>query len=84
MSYVKKGYCEHDALASGRVISWTSCSNKARYKITLDNGRIMNVCGTHLRQFYITDWDFKPIKGEFIKIVQKVEDLKTGKVIYEK
>jgi hypothetical protein len=83
--FVQEGYCEHDARANVRVFSLTNCSNKARYKVTLDNGRTINVCGTHLREYYQYDiWSEKPIKGKFIKMVTKVEDLKTGKVIYNK
>ena len=81
--FQKEGYCEEASRESCRVISYVSCSNKAKYKITLDNGRTINVCGTHLRQYYKRDFDDKPIKGKFIKMVKKVEEIKTGKVIYE-
>lgn len=81
--YINEGYCEEPSLASCRVISYVTCSNKAKYKITLDNGNIKNVCGTHLRQYYKRDFDDKPIKGKFLKMVAKVEEIKTGKVIYE-
>lgn len=81
--YIKEGYCEEASRASCRVISYVTCSNKAKYKITLDSGRVINVCGTHLRQYYKTDWYDKPIKGKFLKMVTKVEEIKTGKVIYE-
>jgi len=30
----------------------TSWSNKAKYKVTLENGRITNVCDIYLRQYY--------------------------------
>lgn len=82
--YINEGYCEEPSLASCRVISYVTCSNKAKYKITLDNNKTINVCGTHLRQYYKTDWNYKPIKGDYIKQVIKVEEIKTGKVIYEK
>lgn len=81
--YVQEGYCEEGARTLSRVIDWRICSNKARYCVTF-NGRSSNVCGTHLRQFYKTDWDNKPIKGKFLDRVEKVVDLKTGKTIYEK
>lgn len=83
--YIREGYCEEGSRENIRVYSMTSCSNKAKYRVTLENGRVTNVCGTHLRQYY--KWDNlldKPIKGEFLKMVVKVEDIKTGKVIYEK
>jgi hypothetical protein len=81
--FISEGGCEAGAIAHVRVFAMTTCSNKAKYKITLNNDKTINVCGTHLRQYYKTDWDDKPIKGKFIKIVKKVEDIKTGKVIYE-
>lgn len=81
--YINKGYCEEPSLASCRVISYVTCSNKAKYKITLNSGKTINVCGTHLRQYYKCDLYDKPIKGKFIKMVTKVEEIKTGKVIYE-
>ena len=81
--FIDEGQCEAGAIAHVRVFSMTSCSNKAKYRITFDNGRVINVCGTHLRQYYKTDWYDKPIKGEFIKTVKKVEETKTNKVIYE-
>lgn len=81
--YINEGYCEEPSLASYRVISYVTCSNKAKYKITFNNGKTINVCGTHLRQYYKCDLYDKPIKGKFIKMVAKVEDIKTGKVIYE-
>ncbi len=82
--FISEGNCEAGAIAHVRVFSMTTCSNKAKYKITLDNGKSINVCGTHLRQYYKADWDDKPIKGTYIKQVTKVEEIKTGKVIYEK
>ena len=82
--FINEGNCEAGAIAHVRVFAMTTCSNKAKYKITLDHGKSINVCGTHLRQYYKTDWDDKPIKGVYIKQVTKVEEIKTGKVIYEK
>lgn len=83
--YQKEGYCEEASRASCRVISFVTCSNKAKYKVTLNNGRVTNVCGTHLRSYYKYDYyTDKYIKGEFIDLVSKVEDIKTGKIIYEK
>ena len=82
--HIKEGYCEESSRTTSRVISWTSCSNKSKYKVTLENNKIINVCGTHLRSFYKEDWNFKPIKGEYVDHVLKVEEIKTGKVIYEK
>jgi hypothetical protein len=81
--YINEGYCEEASRESCRVISYVTCNNKAKYKITLDNGRVINVCGTHLRQYYKCDLYDKPIKGKFLKMVTKVEEIKTGKVIYE-
>ena len=81
--YINEGYCEEPSLASCRVISYVTCSNKAKYKITLNSGKTINVCGTHIRQYYKCDLYDKPIKGKFIKMVTKVEEIKTGKVIYE-
>lgn len=81
--YINEGYCEEPSLASCRVISYVTCSNKAKYRITLNNGKTINVCGIHLRQYYKCDLYDKPIKGKFIKMVAKVEEIKTGKVIYE-
>ena len=81
--YVNEGYCEEGKRESVRVFSMTTCSNKAKYKITLDSGNTINVCGTHLRQYYKRDFYDKPIKGKFLKMVNKVEEIKTGKVIYE-
>ena len=82
--FQKEGYCEEASRASCRVISYVSCSNKAKYRVTLNNGSVKNVCGTHLRGYYKYDYYAdKYIKGEFIKMVVKVEDIKTGKVIYE-
>lgn len=81
--FISEGGCEAGAIAHVRVFAMTTCSNKAKYKITLDNDKTINVCGTHLRQYYKTNWDDKPIKGKFIKMVKKVEEIKTGKVIYE-
>lgn len=81
--YVSEGNCEHSARANVRVYSLTSCNNKAKYKVTYNN-RTINVCGTHLREFYkYNRWTDKPIKGKFLEIVTKVEEIKTGKVIYE-
>ena len=54
--YINEGYCEESSLASCRVISYVTCSNKAKYKITLDNGNTINVCGTHLRGYYKYDY----------------------------
>lgn len=82
--FINEGNCEAGAIAHLRVFAMTTCSNKAKYKITLDNGKSINVCGTHLHQYYKTDWDDKPIKGVYIKQVTKVEEIKTDKVIYEK
>ena len=83
--YINEGYCEEPSLASCRVISYVTCSNKAKYKITLDSGRVINVCGTHHRQYYKRNFATdKPIKGLYIKQVIKVEEIKTGKVVYEK
>ena len=82
--FISEGNCEAGALAHVRVFSMTTCSNKAKYKITLDNDRSINVCGTHLRQYYKTDWNDKPIKGVYIKQVIKIEEIKTGKVIFSR
>jgi len=82
--FINEGGCEAGARAHVRVFAMTTCGNKAKYKITLDNDNTINVCGTHLRQYYKTDWYDKPIKGTYIKQVIKVEEIKTGKVIYEK
>ena len=82
--FISEGNCEAGAIAHVRVFAMTTCSNKAKYKITLDNDKTINVCGTHLRQYYKTDWDDKPIKGVYIKQVIKVEEIKTGKVIFSK
>ena len=81
--YVKEGYCEEGRRESGRVYALTNCSNKAKYKVTFD-GRIINVCGTHLRNYYKKDLFGKPIKGKWWNKVQKVEEIKTGKIIYKK
>ena len=84
MMYVKEGYCEEDAMVTTvSVYAIRECSNKARYRITFD-GKTKNVCGTHLRNYYEVDLNYKPIKGAFLKGVEKVEDIKTGKIIYEK
>jgi len=82
--FINEGNCEAGAVAHVRVFAMTSCSNKAKYKVTLENDKSINVCGTHLRQYYKTDCDDKPIKGVYIKQVTKVEEIKTNKVIYEK
>lgn len=82
--YVREGYCEEDAIvATVRVYDVRECSNKAKYRITFD-GNTKNVCGTHLRNYYKVDLYNKPIKGVFLEGVEKVEDIKTGKIIYEK
>ena len=81
--YINEGDCEEGRRENVRVWSMTTCGNKAKYKITLDNDKTINVCGTHLRQYYKRDFDDKPIKGKFLKMVIKVEEIKTGKVIYE-
>ena len=83
--YINEGYCEEASRESCRVISYVTCSNKAKYRVTLNNGKIINVCGTHLRSYYKYDYyTDKYIKGEFVDLVFKVEDIKTGKIIYEK
>ena len=83
--YQKEGYCEEAALGSYRVITYVNCSNKAKYKVTYYDGHVINVCGTHLRGYYKYDYyTDKYIKGEFNNLVSKVEDIKTGKIIYEK
>lgn len=83
--FINEGYCEEPARASCRVISFVNCSNKAKYRVTLNNDRVINVCGTHLRGYYKYDYyNDKYIKGEFVNLVSKVEDIKTGKIIYEK
>ena len=82
--YVREGDCEEGRRESSRVFSMTTCSNPAKYKITFDNGRTINVCGTHHRQYYKRNFATdKPIKGLYIKQVIKVEEIKTGKIIYE-
>ena len=83
--FISEGNCEAGAIARVRVFAMTTCSNPAKYKITFDNGRTINVCGTHHRQYYKRNFATdKPIKGLYIKQVIKVEEIKTGKVIYEK
>lgn len=84
-SFLRKGYCEEASRASCRVISYVNCSNKAKYRVTLNNDKVINVCGTHLRSYYKYDYyTDKYIKGKFIDLVFKVEDIKTSKIIYEK
>lgn len=84
MVYIKEGYCEEGAMVKTvSVYDVRECSNKARYKVTFD-GNMKNVCGTHLRNYYEVDLNNKPIKGHFLDGVEKVEDIKTGKIIYEK
>ena len=81
----RKGYCEDASRATGRVYSLTSCSNKAKYRITFDDNHTRDVCGTHLRQYNVFDYlTEKFIKEQFIDCVIKVEEIKTGKIIYEK
>ena len=83
--FINEGNCEAGSRAHVRVFAMTTCSNKAKYKVTLDNGCVINVCGTHLREYYKYDYiTDKPMKGVFISMVSKVEDIKTGKIIYEK
>jgi hypothetical protein len=83
--FINEGNCEAGSRAHVRVFAMTACSNKAKYKVTLDNDRVINVCGTHLREYYKYDYRTeKPMKGVFISMVNKVEDIKTGKIIYEK
>lgn len=82
---IKEGYCEEAARVSTiRVYDIRDCSNKAKYKVTYYGGHVINVCGTHLREYYQRDWDDKPIKGKWWNAVEKVEEIKTGKIIYEK
>lgn len=81
--FTKEGYCEESSRGHYRVFTFMNCSNKAKYEVTF-HGRTMKVCGTHLREYYNTDWEGKPIKGDWLKGVEKVIDLKTGKIIYEK
>ena len=83
--FINEGNCEAGSRAHVRVFEMTACSNKAKYKVTLDNGRVISVCGTHLREYYKYDYRTdKLMKGVFISMVSKVEDIKTGKIIYEK
>ena len=78
-------YCEELSRASCRVISYVICSNKAKYRVTINNDDVINVCGTHLRCYYKYDhYTNKYIKGEFVDLVSKVEEIKTGKIIYQK
>lgn len=82
---IKEGYCEETARVSTiRVYDIRDCSNKAKYKVTYYSGHVINVCGTHLREYYQRDLDDKPIKGKWWNAVVKVEEIKTGKIIYEK
>ena len=82
--FINDGQCEAGSRAHVRVFAMTACSNKAKYKVTLDNDHVISVCGTHLREYYKYDYRTeKPMKGVFISMVSKVEDIKTGKVIYE-
>lgn len=84
MKYIKRGYCEDYSIGHYRVYTEYQCSNKAKYKVTFTNDRIRNVCGTHLRTLYKRDlFEDKPIKGTYIEIVKRVEEIKTGKVIYD-
>ena len=83
--FINDGQCEAGSRAHVRVFAMTACSNKAKYKVTRVTGRVISVCGTHLREYYKYDYRTeKPMKGVFISMVNKVEDIKTGKIIYEK
>lgn len=82
--HIKEGYCEEcSQITTVRVWDIRECSNKAKYKVIHD-GHTINVCGTHLRNYYQRGWDDKPIKGKWLKNVEYVEELKTGKIIYQK
>ena len=80
--FSEQGYCQDYAKADCRVFSLTNCSNKARYRLIMDDGNTFDVCGTHLRQYVDKD----SITKEIIKTyggISKIIDLKTNKVVYK-
>ena len=79
-----EGYCQEDALGHYRVFTITDCSNKARYRLTFQDGRTKDVCGTHFRPYVIKK---NPKTGELISVlhhVKEVYDLKKNKIIWPK